>query len=142
VNSLEVEHLSVWFPRKSPFLRRTTGYVKAVTDVSFHIPPGKTVGLVGESGSGKTTVGLAILNLVQVTSGKISFGGQEITRLPDAQFRPMRRQIQMIFQDPFGSLNPRWSILRIVSEPLQVHFPMLNRSSGKKGQRTCCEKSG
>jgi oligopeptide transport system ATP-binding protein len=70
---------------------------------------------------------LAILNLVQVTSGKISFRGQDITRLPEAQFRPLRRQIQMIFQDPFGSLNPRWSVLRIVSEPLQVHFPILNR---------------
>jgi len=128
VNLLDVEHLSVWFPRKSPFLRRTTGYIKAATDVSFSIPRGKTIGLVGESGSGKTTVGLAILNLVQVTSGKIFYGGQEITRLPEAQFRPMRRQIQMIFQDPFGSLNPRWSILRIVSEPLRVHFPMLSRS--------------
>jgi len=128
VNLLEVDHLNVWFPRKSPFLRRTTGYIKAVTDVSFRIPAGKTVGLVGESGSGKTTVGLAITDLVHVTSGKISFSGQEITRLPAALFRPMRRQIQMIFQDPFGSLNPRWSILRIVSEPLQLHFPMLNRS--------------
>ena len=142
MNILEVEHLSVWFPRKSPFLRRTTGYVKAVTDVSFHIPPGKTVGLVGESGSGKTTVGLAILNLVQVTSGKISFGGQEITRLPDAQFRPMRRQIQMIFQDPFGSLNPRWSVLRIVSEPLQVHFPMLNRSEREERTADLLRKVG
>jgi oligopeptide transport system ATP-binding protein len=134
VNILEVENLSVWFPRKSTFLRRTTGYVKAVTDVSFSIPPAKTVGLVGESGSGKTTVGLAILNLVRATRGKISFRGQEIANLPDRQFRPLRRQIQMIFQDPFGSLNPRWSILQIVSEPLQVHFPELNRS--QREQRT------
>jgi len=109
-------------------LRRTTGYVKAVTDVSFSIPPAKTVGLVGESGSGKTTLGLAILNLAQATRGKIFFRGQEITNLPEKRFRPLRRQIQMIFQDPFGSLNPRWSILQIISEPLQVHFPELNRS--------------
>jgi ABC-type microcin C transport system duplicated ATPase subunit YejF len=128
MNILEVKSLSVWFPRKSTFLRRTTGYVKAVTDVSFSIPPAKTVGLVGESGSGKTTLGLAILNLVQATRGKIFFNGEEITNLPDKRFRPLRRQIQMIFQDPFGSLNPRWSILQIVSEPLQVHFPELNRS--------------
>jgi ABC-type oligopeptide transport system ATPase subunit len=105
-----------------------TGYVKAVTDVSFSIPPARTVGLVGESGSGKTTLGLAILNLVQATRGKIFFRGQEITNLPEKRFRPLRRQIQMIFQDPFGSLNPRWSILQIISEPLQVHFPELNRS--------------
>jgi oligopeptide transport system ATP-binding protein len=128
VNLLEVRNLNVWFPRKSSLLRRITGYVKAVTDVSFSIPVGKTVGLVGESGSGKTTVGLAVLNLVQATQGKIAFRGQEIANLPEKQFRPLRRQIQMIFQDPFGSLNPRWSVLQIVSEPLQVHFPALSRS--------------
>ena len=97
MNLLEVKNLSIWFPRKSPLLRRTTAFVKAVTDVSFAIQPGKTVGLVGESGSGKTTVGLAILKLVQITSGKIFFRGREITDLPDSRFRPLRRQIQMIF---------------------------------------------
>ncbi len=142
MNILEVENLSVWFPRKSTFLRRTTGYVKAVTDVSFSIPPAKTVGLVGESGSGKTTVGLAILNLVRATRGKISFRGQEIANLPDRQFRPLRRQIQMIFQDPFGSLNPRWSILQIVSEPLQVHFPELNRSQREERTADLLRKVG
>jgi oligopeptide transport system ATP-binding protein len=142
VNILEVKNLSVWFPRKSTFLRRTTRYVKAVTDVSFGIPRAKTVGLVGESGSGKTTVGLAILNLVQVTRGKISFRGQEIANLPDRQFRPLRRQIQMIFQDPFGSLNPRWSILQIVSEPLQVHFPELNRSQREERTADLLRKVG
>jgi oligopeptide transport system ATP-binding protein len=142
VNLLEVKSLSVWFSRKSSFLRRTTGYVKAVTDVSFTLPPAKTVGLVGESGSGKTTLGLAILNLVQATRGKIFFRGREITNLPDKQFRPLRRQIQMIFQDPFGSLNPRWSILQIVSEPLQVHFPELNRSQREERTADLLRKVG
>jgi ABC-type microcin C transport system duplicated ATPase subunit YejF len=142
VNLLEVYDLSVWFPRKSPFLRRTTGYVKAVTEVSFSISPGKTVGLVGESGSGKTTLGLAVLNLVPVTRGKIFFLGHEITHLPEADFRPLRRRIQMIFQDPFGSLNPRWSILQIVSEPLQVHFPNLNRSQREERTGDLLKKVG
>jgi oligopeptide transport system ATP-binding protein len=142
VNLLEVFNLSVWFPRKSPFLQRTTGHVKAVTDVSFSIPAGKTVGLVGESGSGKTTVGLAVLNLVRTTQGKISFRGQEIANLPEKQFRPLRRQIQMIFQDPFGSLNPRWSILQIVSEPLQVHFPALSRSQREEKTADLLRKVG
>lgn len=113
-----------------------------MTDVSCGIPPAKTVGLVGESGSGKTTLGLAILNLVQATRGKIFFRGQEITNLPDKQFRPLRRQIQMIFQDPFGSLNPRWSILQIVSEPLQVHFPELNRSQREERTADLLRKVG
>ena len=142
MNLLEVKNLSIWFPRKSPLLRRTTAFVKAVTDVSFAIQPGKTVGLVGESGSGKTTVGLAILKLVQITSGKIFFRGQEITDLPDSRFRPLRRQIQMIFQDPFGSLNPRWSVLQIVSEPLRVHFPMLNRSQREERTADLLRKVG
>src|ERR1700676_5482958 len=104
------------------------GEIKAVTNVSFNVPSGKTVGLVGESGSGKTTIGMAILKLVPVTSGSIRFRGSEITNLSEKTFRPLRREMQMIFQDPFGSLNPRWDILSIVTEPLKVHFPSLNVS--------------
>jgi peptide/nickel transport system ATP-binding protein/oligopeptide transport system ATP-binding protein len=128
VTLLEVDNLTVWFSRKRSLFGAAPSPIKAVTDVSFKIGPGKTVGLVGESGSGKTTVGLAILRLVQATRGRILFEGQEITDLPDREFRPLRRQIQMIFQDPFGSLNPRWNILQIISEPLRIHFPMLTRS--------------
>jgi ABC-type oligopeptide transport system ATPase subunit len=128
VNILEVRKLTVWFSRRSSFLRRQSGEIKAVTDVSFDVPLGKTVGLVGESGSGKTTIGMAILKLVPVTSGSIRFRGMETTSLSERTFRPLRRQMQMIFQDPYGSLNPRWDILRIVSEPLRVHFPSLNVS--------------
>jgi ABC-type oligopeptide transport system ATPase subunit len=126
VNILEIRNLTVWFPRLSSFLRRRTGEIKAVTNVSFDIPLGKTVGLVGESGSGKTTIGMAILKLVPPTSGSIQFRGKEITNLPEKAFRPLRRQMQMIFQDPYGSLNPRWDILKIVTEPLRVHFRSLN----------------
>jgi oligopeptide transport system ATP-binding protein len=132
VNILEVRNLTVWFPRKSSLLRRTIGQVKAVTGVSFVIPTGKTVGLVGESGSGKTTVGMAIMNLVSATKGNILFRGRDITNLPEKEFRPLRRQIQIIFQDPFGSLNPRWDILRIVTEPFQVHFPSLTAAERKE----------
>jgi len=128
VNILEVRNLTVWFTRRSSFLSRTISAIKAVTNVSFDVPLGKTVGLVGESGSGKTTIGLAILKLLPVTSGSILFRGVEITSLRERTFRPLRRQMQMIFQDPFGSLNPRWNILSIVTEPLRVHFPALNAS--------------
>jgi oligopeptide transport system ATP-binding protein len=128
VNILEVRNLTVWFPRLSSFLRRRAGEIKAVTNVSFDIPLGKTVGLVGESGSGKTTIGMAILKLVPLTNGSIQFRGKEITNMPERTFRPLRRQMQMIFQDPYGSLNPRWDILKIVTEPFRVHFPSLNAS--------------
>jgi oligopeptide transport system ATP-binding protein len=128
VNILEVRNLTVWFPRRSSFLGGAMGEIKAVTNVSFNVPSGKTVGLVGESGSGKTTIGMAILRLVPITSGNILFRGTDITTLSQKAFRPLRRQIQMIFQDPFGSLNPRWNILKTVTEPLRVHFPSLNLS--------------
>jgi oligopeptide transport system ATP-binding protein len=128
VNILEVRNLTVWFPRRSSFLGGAMGEIKAVTNVSFNVPSGKTVGLVGESGSGKTTIGMAILRLVPITSGNILFRGTDITTLSQKAFRPLRRQIQMIFQDPFGSLNPRWNILKTVTEPLRVHFPSLNAS--------------
>jgi oligopeptide transport system ATP-binding protein len=128
VNILEVRKLTIWFPRRSSFLGGAPGEIKAVTNVSFNVPLGKTVGLVGESGSGKTTIGMAILRLVPITSGNILFRGSDITTLQQKAFRPLRRQIQMIFQDPFGSLNPRWDILKTVTEPLRVHFPSLNVS--------------
>ena len=126
MNILEVRNLTVWFPVQSPILRRTVDYMKAVTDVSFSVPEGETVGLVGESGSGKTTVGKAILRLAPITRGEVAFRGQVIQ--PSTDFRPFRRQMQMIFQDPFSSLNPRWNIQRIISEPLNIHFPQLSRA--------------
>lgn len=125
---LEVRNLKVWFPIRSGVFRRHTGDVKAVDDVSFTVEPGTTVGLVGESGSGKTTIGRALLKLIPSTSGQVLFEGNNILPMDEGEFRPLRRQMQMIFQDPFGSLNPRLSIVQIVGEALEIHFPEMNRS--------------
>ena len=125
---LEVQNLRTWFPVTSGLLRQHTGDIKAVDDVSFAVEEGTTVGLVGESGSGKTTIGRTILKLTPATGGQISFGGRDILPMTERQFRPLRREMQMIFQDPFGSLNPRLSIFAIVAEPLEIHFPKMSRT--------------
>jgi len=125
---LEVRNLRTWFPVRTGLLRRHTDDVKAVDDVSFTVEAGTTVGLVGESGSGKTTIGKTILKLVPPTSGQILFEGRDIVPLSEHEFRPLRREMQMIFQDPFGSLNPRHTIRQIVGEALEIHFPKMNAS--------------
>src|SRR5207249_11975156 len=101
--------------------------IKAVDDVSFAIEPGTTVGLVGESGSGKSTIGKTILKLVPATSGQVLFEGRDVVPMSEGEFRPLRREMQMIFQDPFGSLNPRHTIFQIVGEALEIHFPAMSR---------------
>ena len=106
------------------------GEVKAVDDVSFTVNRGQTVGLVGESGSGKTTVGRAIIRLTEPTAGTISYEGKVISKLSSRAFRPYRKKIQVIFQDPYNSLNPRLSIFEIIGEALEIHFPELSRMSG------------
>ena len=119
---VEVENLRVWFPIKSGVvLDRHIGDIKAVDDVSFSISRGETLGLVGESGCGKTTVGRTILRLYEPTAGRIVFDGKDITTLSQNEIRPLRRRMQMVFQDPYASLNPRHSVGRIVGEPLRVH---------------------
>ena len=119
---VEVENLRVWFPIKSGIvLDRHVGDVKAVDDVSLAIERGETFGLVGESGCGKSTLGRAILRLNAPTAGRIVFDGQDVTHLSERELRPLRRRMQMVFQDPFASLNPRHSVGRIVGEPLRVH---------------------
>lgn len=124
---LEVRNLRTWFPIRTGIFRRHTDDVKAVDDVSFTIEQGTTVGLVGESGSGKSTIGKTILKLVPATSGEVLFHGRAVLPLTENEFRPLRREMQMIFQDPFGSLNPRHSILQIVGEALEIHFPEMTR---------------
>ncbi len=124
---LEVRNLKVWFPIRTGIFRRHTDDMKAVDDVSFTIEPGTTVGLVGESGSGKTTIGRALLKLIPATAGEVIYEGNSILPLSEGEFRSYRRRMQMIFQDPFGSLNPRLSIFQIIGEALEIHFPAMNR---------------
>ena len=118
---LKVEHLQKLFPIKRGILARTVGEVRAVDDVSFSIPVGQTLSLVGESGSGKTTTGRAILRLIEPTEGSVKFDGVEVTELPKKELRELRRRIQIIFQDPYGSLNPRMTVYSMISEILKVH---------------------
>lgn len=125
---LEVQNLKVYFPVFGGVLRRKVGEVRAVDDVSFNIEAGQTVGLVGESGSGKTTVGRAIIKLLKPTSGRILWEGRDTASMTEAQFRPLRKKIQMIFQDPFGSLNPRMTVTSIIGEALDIHFPEMTPS--------------
>jgi len=124
---LELKNLKTYFPVYGGILRRHIDDVKAVDDVSFTVEAGSTVGLVGESGSGKTTIGRTILKLAAATDGQIFFDGRDILPMGEGEFRPLRRQIQMIFQDPFGSLNPRMTIFSIVAEALEIHFPAMTR---------------
>jgi peptide/nickel transport system ATP-binding protein len=121
-NLVELENLKVYFPIKSGiFLDRHVGDIKAVDDVTFEIRRGETLGLVGESGCGKSTVGRAILRLYKPTAGRIVFDGEDITDRSEGELRPLRRRMQVIFQDPFSSLNPRHSVGRIVGEPMRAH---------------------
>ncbi len=133
---VEVEGLKVHFPVYGGLLRRTRGYVRAVDDVSFRIRAGSTVGLVGESGSGKTTVGQCLVKLLRPSSGKIRYNGEEVGHLSKRGFFPYRKRIQMIFQDPFNSLNPRMRIKKILDEPLRIHFPkMTAKQREERSQR-------
>jgi len=117
---MAVEDLKVWFPIRRGVIRRTVGHIKAVDGVSFNVCARRTIGVVGESGSGKTTLGLALLRLIG-SEGAISFQGQRIDGLSSKAMRPLRRHMQIVFQDPFGSLSPRLSISQIIGEGLKVH---------------------
>jgi oligopeptide transport system ATP-binding protein len=120
-NLLRVQDIQKYFPVRRGFLQRVIGYVKAVDGVSLDVRRGETVGLVGESGCGKSTLGRTILRLVEPTHGRIEFDGKDFTDVPARHLKPFRAQMQMIFQDPIGSLNPRMSVGDIVGEGLLVH---------------------
>ena len=115
---LEVKNLKVHFPVKHGLFSGVHEFVKAVDDVSFSLEPGETLGLVGESGCGKTTLARAIVRLVEPTAGSVLLNGEDITQMSGSVLRTRRRKFQMIFQDPYGSLNPRMTVEQIVGEPM------------------------
>jgi ABC-type oligopeptide transport system ATPase subunit len=126
---LEVADLRKWFPvRRGMIVERTVDHVKAVDDVSFEIQEGETLGLVGESGSGKSTTGYSVLQLLKPTGGSVRFMGKELTTMSRSDLREMRREMQIVFQDPYSSLNPRMTVGNIVAEPLTVHGVGTHRS--------------
>jgi len=118
---LEVKHLKKHFPIKGGVFSKTIGYVYAVDDINFTLEKGETLGLVGESGCGKSTTGRTILRLIEPTDGAIYFEGQDITNLDKGAMRALRREMQIIFQDPYASLNPRMTVGSIIGEPLEIH---------------------
>ena len=118
---LEVKHLKKYFPIKGGVFSKTIGYVYAVDDVNFTLARGETLGLVGESGCGKSTTGRTILRLIEPTDGELYFEGQDITKLEKSAMRALRREMQIIFQDPYASLNPRMTVGSIIGEPLEIH---------------------
>lgn len=116
-----IKHLKKYFPIRRGLLKRVVGAVQAVDDVSFDIRRGETLGLVGESGCGKSTTGRAILQLLAPTAGEVMFDGHDLVRMRGADLRPMRKRMQIIFQDPYSSLNPRMTVGGILTEPLDIH---------------------
>ena len=131
-NILEVKNLSKRFPIKGGLWGKEVGVVNAVNDVSFSIKRGETLGLVGESGCGKTTLGRSILRLIEPTSGEIFFNGEDIMSYDKKRLRELRRKMQIIFQDPYASLNPRMTVGGILEEPLKIHNLLTTKDEKKK----------
>ena len=139
---LAVKDLKTHFPIRSGVLQLTTGYVKAVDGVSFEVNEGETLGLVGESGCGKTTVGRSLLRLIPATGGTVEFDGTDVLKAGGTTLRSLRQQMQIIFQDPAGSLNPRMRIASIVGEPLRVHKLCSDRDELRQRVEDLLEKCG
>jgi len=134
---LDVKHLKMYFPVTRGLLKTKVAEVKAVDDVSFNVHVGETLGLVGESGCGKTTVGRCILRLVEPTSGEVFFEGQDILKLSKERMRKLRRKMSLIFQDPYGSLDPRQSAGNIVGELLTIHHIVKSKTEFLKTPTDC-----
>ena len=129
---LEVKDLKKHFPVRSGLLQRVTAHVRAVDGVSFHIDRGETLGLVGESGCGKSTTGRVVLRLLPATSGEVRFEGGDLLALKGEELRRARKRFQMVFQDPFASLDPRMTVGQIVGEPLAAHGISSSGAGGRE----------
>ena len=138
----EAKNLKKYFPIKSGVMRRTVGHVKAVDDVSFAIKKGRVLGLVGESGCGKSTVGRTLLRLLDSTDGSITFNGQDITKLNRAQMKKLRTKMQIVFQDPYSSLNPRLPVSEIVGEAMLQHGIVSNKKEMQEKVVDIIQKCG
>ncbi|HGA0510397.1 TPA: ABC transporter ATP-binding protein [Bacillus pacificus] len=138
---LKVEDLKVHFPIKGGFFGRTLDYVRAVDGVSFELQPGETYGIVGESGSGKSTTGKAIMHLTKATEGSIHFNNRDLTKLSRSELREQRKDIQMIFQDPYSSLNPKKRVMDIIAEPLR-NFEKLSPDEERRAVQEYLDKVG
>jgi peptide/nickel transport system ATP-binding protein len=139
---LEIQNLKTWFPAQKTMFGKVLNWTKAVDDVSFDIYEGETLGLVGESGCGKTTIGRTIIKLTEPLEGKIFYRRQEILRMPESDFRHLRKDIQIIFQDPYSSLNPRLTIGDAITEPMKVHGIGKSNEERKKLVYELLEKVG
>jgi oligopeptide/dipeptide ABC transporter ATP-binding protein len=139
---LTVKNFKVWFPIKSGIIQRTIGYVRAVDDVSFGVKKGETLGIVGESGSGKTTLGRGILRLVRPTAGEVYFEGANVVKAKRGQMRSIRRRMQIIFQDPYASLDPRQTVSSILYEAMKIHDIVKNKSEATEKARMLLELVG
>ena len=139
---LEVNRLKKYFPVKAGVFKKTVGYVKAVDQISFYIKEGETLGLVGESGCGKSTTGATILRLEEATSGEVKYQGKDVLALNKKEMREMRKEMQIIFQDPYASLNPRMTVADIVGEPLDIHNLVSNKRERNERVRELLDSVG
>jgi peptide/nickel transport system ATP-binding protein len=139
---LSVQNLAKWYPIKKGIFAKAKNFFKAVDEVSFEIYPGETLGLVGESGCGKTTLGRCLLRLIEPSSGEINYQNTALTRLSDKKLRSLRRELQIVFQDPYSALNPRFTIGDAIMEPMQVHGIHANNEARKNKTIELLEQVG
>ena len=138
---LNIQKLKVWYPIKKVIFKRTVDYIKAIDDINFNLFEKETLGIVGESGSGKTSLVLAILKLIS-SSGKINFKDIDLNQIKKNQLKNIRKDIQIVFQDPFSSLSPRMNVYEILSEGIDVHFPTFSEVEKKKMIRDILSETG